>query len=117
MLPKPTRAVAFNPAYAPLIDLLDGVLVTPQEVSKHYRLSESHLSNLRNAGKGLPFVKLATGAVRYQLSDVVAGQIAGTAGPLTLDRIALALVAMRGLDPETREAVMSHLARAFAPGA
>lgn len=116
MLPKPARYIALDPAHAPLMDLLDGVLVTPQEVSKHLRLSESHLSNLRNAGRGLPFVKLGTGAVRYSLAEVVAHQIASTGGPITLDRIALALSAMPGMSADMRAAVCDHLARAFKGG-
>lgn len=114
MLPKPSREITYNVAYAPLIDLLEGVLVTPQEVSKHFRLSESHLSNLRNAGKGLPFIKLPTGAVRYSLAEVLACQISNTSGPITLDRIALALAAMRGLSADQRAAIIDHLQRAFA---
>lgn len=116
MLPLPSHAVALNPANSPLIDLLDSVLLRPQEVAKHWRLSESHLSNLRHTGKGIPFIKLESGAVRYRASEVIAHELGGTCGAITLDRITGALATMRGLPADQRDAIVAHLTAAFAKG-
>lgn len=110
MLPHPNVPEA---EYGPLIALCRDVLVTPEELAKHWRMSRDYLSNVRRTGRGTPFVKLPTGRVLYRLSDVLAAEQAGTAGAITLARIEFALANMRGLPFETRIAVTEHLKRSF----
>lgn len=100
-------------AFAPLLDLLGDNLLTTTEVAEHLRFSVDHLANLRRQSRWLPWIQFETGAVRYRLADVIAAQIAGTDGPLTLDRVCLAIVAAPDLDTKTKAAVQAALRRAF----
>lgn len=98
------RQVLNVPAFKPLIDLLESVQMTPGELAERWRLSDSHLSNLRRAGKGIPFMKLPTGAVRYRASHVVSAELGAMDGPITVDAVCLALSACRELSPDARAA-------------
>lgn len=114
MLTLPRQHVTANPIYQPLIDLCSGVLITPKELAAHWRYTEGALSNLRRAQRGVPWIKLPNlGAVRYRLADVIAYELAGTQGPITLERIEAALITVPGLAHEQRQSVLAHLRRAF----
>ncbi len=118
MLPHPRQNIAVNPVYQPLLDLCDGVLITPKELAAHWRYSENSLSNLRRAQRGLPWIKLpGLGAIRYRMSDVLAFELAGAAGPLTLERVETALATVPGFTHEQRQAIAAHLRAAFEKGA
>lgn len=99
--------------YAPLIDLMGDHLLTTAEVAEHFRFSVCHLANLRRRGQFIPWVQLSTGAIRYRLADVVAAQIVGKAGPMTLNRACLAILASTDLDPKGKAAAQTALMRAF----
>lgn len=102
-------------ALRPLMSLLDGHLMTAAEVGDHLRYSPERLAHLRRDGGGPPFLKLPTGGVRYVLGEVMAWQIAAEAGPLTLDRVALAIAACLSVPAEHRAAMLEHLQLAFKP--
>lgn len=101
------------PAYRPLMQLLDGVLMTPKEVGAHLRYSAEQLSNLRRGTKGPPWFKLPSGGVRYDLAELTAWQMSGTRGPLTMDRVALAVASCAAVPIEHRAAIMRHLEQAL----
>lgn len=103
-----------GPEFAPLIGLLSDVLVTDTALTAHWGYSRNHLSNLRKAGKGIPFVKLPTGGVRYRMSEILSAELDGTDGPLTLDRIAIAIATCKTVPAEHRAALIEHLKVAFA---
>lgn len=100
-------------AYAPLAAMMRGVLMTSKELGERWRFSDEHLCNLRRAGRGLPFLKLDTGAIRYRQSDIIAAEIAGTCGPLNLDRVLVAVAACPDLSDAHKLAVQAHLRAAF----
>lgn len=108
MLPAPRSEL-----FAPLLSLADAVLLTTAEVAKHLRYSEQHLHNMRRTGTGIAWLKLPGGAVRYHLSEVLAWQLHGQCGIVTLERVSAALGTMPGLKPEARAAIDAHLARVF----
>lgn len=110
MLPRPQ----LDPSLAPLAQMCEGVLVTPLELAKHWRMSPDYIANLRRAGRGIPYIKLGTGRVLYRLSEVLAEELRSTQGPITLERIELALTALRTMPADTRAQVMAHLQAAFA---
>jgi hypothetical protein len=104
-----------GPALVPLMNLLDGQLMTAPEVADHLRYSQERLAHLRKDGGGPPFLKLPTGGVRYQLAEVMAWQASAETGPLTMDRVALAIAACVGVPAEQRAAMIQHLEKAFVP--
>lgn len=111
MIPQIPRQVLIDPAYKPLLSVLEAVHLKASEVSRHLRLEESTLNNWRRRGTGLPFIKLPSGRVLYPVDGVVSWQIAGAGGPATLERVALALATVQGLSPEMRERIEQTLQR------
>ncbi|MGI9159839.1 MAG: helix-turn-helix transcriptional regulator [Saprospiraceae bacterium] len=103
------------PALRPLMTVLDGYLMTAAEVGEHLRYSTERLAHLRADGRGPPFIKLPTGGVRYQMAEVTAWQLAAECGPLTLDRVALAVAACVSVPAEQRAAIIQHLEASFKP--
>lgn len=112
MLPKPPLDAA---TYGPILRLCESIMATPEELASHWRMSRDYLANVRRAGRGVPHVKLPTGRVLYRLSDILAAELAGTAGNITLERIELALVALPEVRPELRARIVEHL-RSFLKG-
>lgn len=101
-------------ALQPLMALLDDFLLTSAEVREHLRFSADHLSNLRKKGQGPTWIKLPTGAIRYRASEVMAWQIAGEQGELTVERAALAIAACSSVPEAQRAAIIAHLRKTFA---
>lgn len=102
-------------AYRPLLALLDSVMVTAEDVAKHWRFTTQTLSNMRGAGRGAPFVRLPSGSIRYRVSELLEWELRGHEGPLSLERVELAALATPGLPLETRQRVVEHLRAALAP--
>lgn len=114
MLPVPASLPA---RFKPLADLLEGVMVTPVDLSRRWNLSDQTLSNDRTNGRGLPFVKLPMGSVRYRVAEILAAELAGTRGPLTVDRVALELSVMPEVSDTLAAAILTRLKQALeAPG-
>lgn len=116
-LPIPA-GVSRDEAYAPVLRLLRDTLLPPRALVERWGMTASHLSNLRRAGRGLPFVRLPTGAkghgaIRYRLSDLIAAEIARTCDPITLGRVQLAVCAADFLTPAQRGAMEEHLRKAL----
>lgn len=112
--PKPPAAT--TDVYRPLLALVEDTLVSSAALALHWGYSENHLSNMRRAGqRGLPFVKLPTGGIRYRMSEILASEIAGTVGPLTLDRVVLAVASCASVPAEHRAAMVEHLRAALRP--
>lgn len=116
MIPIAQSILSTHAAYRPVLETIDAVLITPADLAAHWRYTENHLSNLRNAQKGLPWVKLPTGGIRYRMSEVLAAELAGTEGPLTLERVEMA-VAAAPVPEDARAKVLAHLRALFSPGA
>lgn len=112
-LQKDATAMA---VFQPFFDLLKGGFMTPAQLGERWQYSPDHLSNCRRTGKGVPWLKLPTGAVRYRTADVVAAEIAGTAGPLTVERVLLAVSACPSVSEADRAKMIEHLRVAMQPG-
>jgi hypothetical protein len=97
-LPIPAR---MPPRFKPLADLLDGHMVNAKVLSARWSTSTQTLANWRSTGKGLPAVSLAEGAVRYRISEILAAELAGARGPLSVETVALELSVM----PDVPEAL------------
>lgn len=87
----------------------DQVFLTTEELAARWRCDKHTLSNARHTGRGLPFIKLPTGAVRYALSDVLQAEIDGRRG-YTRENVDAALDACKHLDAASREKVKRWLA-------
>lgn len=110
MFPRVPRVTVENKLYAPLLDVLNEIFMTPHELGDRWRYTQAHLSNLRRAGKGPRYIKLAeTGGIRYFASDIVASEISGTAGKITLSDVELAATACTSVPEEHRVAMLEHL--------
>lgn len=100
-------------AFAPVLEMCRGILLTPAEVGERYRYEAGHLANLRKAGRAWPSVKLETGGVRYRLSELLASELRGTTGPLTLERVLQAVAACGEVPLDQRAAMQKHLRAVF----
>lgn len=109
MLPVPA-AIADKPDYEAVERLLRETLLTADELADHWRYSTQHLSNLRRAKKGPPFIKLMGGAVRYRMSDIMRYELHGSRG-YTPERLQMALLTFPGLDYGQRQAIAEHVKR------
>lgn len=109
MVPNIKRAIYAEPAYKPLLSLLEGMYMTAGQLAVRWNYSEDHLSNLRRDGKGVPWIKLPTGAIRYKVEDVVAAELRAAAGPLSLSAVCLAVAACESVPKEHRAAIVEHL--------
>lgn len=116
MLPLAGSHKNDNPHHQALIALCGDQMLTPKEVAAHWRLSIGRLANMRVAGRGPGFVKLGDGAVRYPLSEIIAYELAGRSGHITLERVWQALSTMPGLRDDTRDAILEYLTRALSDG-
>ena len=106
MLPIPATVTE---KYKPLADLLETTLVRPSSLAERWGYSDQTLSNHRSQGRGLPFVTLPGGAIRYRASEIILAEIAGTRGPLSVDRVALELAAMPDVPEKLQRAIIERL--------
>jgi hypothetical protein len=90
----------------------DTVWMTPAEVADRHRKEEATLANERYRGEGLPYLKLPSGRVLYNLDDVLATERAGMRG-FSWSRLSDALGQMHGLSDAQREAIVAHLKKFF----
>ena len=102
-------------ALQPLMQLLDAHLLKSSEVAAHLRYTDAHMSNLRRSNKGPPWYELASGGIRYDMQAVLAWQLAGERGALTLDRVATAVASCPALTIEQRGALIDYLETVFQP--
>jgi hypothetical protein len=86
----------------------DTVWMTPAEVADRHRKEETSLANERYRGEGLPFTKLPSGTVRYNLADVIAVEKNGMRG-FSWSRLNDALALMPLLTNKQRVEIISHL--------
>jgi hypothetical protein len=116
-LPVPAELTRHE-AYAPVVRLLKDTLIRPKDIAARWQIGQSHLANLRRAGRGLPWTRLPTGAkglgsVRYRLADIVTAELHGTSGSITAERVCLAIAACDLLSLEQRAAVQAYLGAAL----
>ena len=102
--------VEVDPAFAPLLRLTDGLLLTPGAVAKHLRLTVGHLGHMRRHGGGPRYVTVGR-HVRYRFADVLAFELNRTAGPVSPDAVALAVASVPGLPPVARDTITEHVIR------
>lgn len=107
MLRIPSQ-LEIDPAFAPMLRLTDGLLLTPAEVAKHLRVSVGHLGHMRRHGIGPRHVFVGR-HVRYRHSDVLAFELSRTAGPVTPDALALAISTLPRVPPDVRDFFTAHL--------
>lgn len=98
-------------AYRPLLQLTDAVMLTSKEVASHLRYSEEAMSLMRRRGKGPAWIKLPSGGIRYRMSEVLAWELSHERGPLTVERITLAILSCATVPIEHRAALNEHLQR------
>jgi len=96
-------------AFRPVLDLLEAQFITTEELARHWRYHPQSVHNMRRLGTGPAFVKLPGGAIRYRTSEVLAHELYGHGGGLTMDRVAAALATCPGLNPIARDKIESHL--------
>lgn len=108
MLPT-LNSLTLDPSYEPFLRLTDGLLLKTEEAARHLRYNIQSMHNMRQLGTGPAFVKLPGGAIRYRHSEILAYELYGHGGGLTLDRVALALATCPGLKPEMRVKIEDHL--------
>lgn len=108
MLPGYTTNVA---ALRPILALTDAVLLTSKQVGAHLQYSEESLSLMRRKNKGPAWIKLPTGGVRYRMSEVLAWELEHERGPLTIERVTLAVLSCAEVPIEYRAALNDHLAK------
>lgn len=114
MLAVPLR-LSGNPAFAPLLALCESVLYTSAELAKHWRYTEQHVHAMRRLESGPAFFKMPTnGGVRYRLSEIMAWEIHGHGGPLTPERLSLAVYTLP-CTLEQRQVIDAHLRGALFP--
>lgn len=107
MLPVPANLPA---RFEPVIRLLESTLITPKELAQHWGQHENTLANMRSGGKGLPYIALpGGGSIRYRVSEVLAAELAGTRGPLSVERVALELAAMPDVPVELQHKIIERL--------
>jgi len=106
MLPVPPN---LPEKYKPLIAILESTLVRPASLAERWGYSDQTLSNHRSQGRGLPFIILPGGAIRYRASEILAAEKAGTRGPLSVDRVALELAAMPDVPEKLQRAIIERL--------
>ena len=49
-------------------------LLTEKQLATRWSASHRTLTNTRSEGKGIPYIRLVSGAIRYRLSDVLASE-------------------------------------------
>lgn len=110
-IPAPLRA---DERVRPLLALVDAQLATAAEAAEHLRYDVQHLANMRRHGHGPAYVKLGgRGAIRYRVSELLAWEIAGHGGGVTIERVAMALAVMPELTPTTAAKIVAHLRQFF----
>ncbi len=109
MARKYQNAIFNEEVYAPFLELLEGEILTPKELTARWRYGPSQLANLRRVEKGVPWFHLPTGGIRYRLKDVLEAELRGTAGPLTTEHIILAVMSCQEISFDDRVKVVEHL--------
>lgn len=108
MLAIPSK-ISADAAYRPFLDLLEAQFLTTEEVAGRWRYNVQHVHNMRRLKTGPAWVKLPGGAIRYRVSDVLAYELFGQGGALTMDRVAAALATCPGLAIGARDQIEAHL--------
>jgi hypothetical protein len=98
-----------NPAYRPFLDLFDALFLTTEELARRWRYSYGSVCNMRRLGTGPSFVRLPGGAIRYRVSEVLAYELHGHGGGLTMERVAAALATCPNINLAARQKIEEHL--------
>jgi len=106
---KAPHNLSLHPSFRPFLDLVEGVMLRTEEVAAHWRYNVQSVHNMRRLGTGPAFVRLRGGAIRYRLSEILACELYGHGGGLTMDRVALALASCPDLRQPQRDAIEAHL--------
>ena len=109
-LPVPANMPA---RFETLRSVLEGVAVPARVLGIRWSYSDQTLSNARTAGKGLPWFETPTGGIRYRLSEILAAELVGTRGPLSVERVALELEAMPEVTAALKVAIVARLTSAL----
>jgi hypothetical protein len=102
------------PRLAPVAALLKEQYVTTAELAVRWGYTVQVLRNARSRLKGMPWVELPTGGIRYRLSDVIMAELNGMQGPMILSRIEIELATIPEVTPEVATLIIDTLRRAGA---
>lgn len=105
----PSHKMRVDPTFRPFIDLMEAQYLTTNELAERWRYSAQGVHNMRRNGTGAAYVKLPGGAIRYRASEIIACELYGHGGGLTMDRVAFALACCPGLKLDAREKIEAHL--------
>ena len=112
----PNRAPEFVGKFAALNRLLADFSITADQLGKRWNYSVQALSNARSNGSSpLPHWRTPTGGIRYYMRDVLAAELAGSRGPLSLDRVEAELMFMPEVSAELQAAIMTRLRALLEP--
>jgi hypothetical protein len=107
-------------ALEPVLTLLSDALVRSRNLCVRWRLTSSHLANSRRVSRGPPVIRLALGGkrppIRYRVSDIVAAELFGVSGAVSLDLALIAIAACADLPLDTRAALQEHLRSTLGAG-
>lgn len=95
--------------FAPLATLIGGAMVPPITLSQRWSTSTQTLANWRATGKGLPALVTSEGSVRYRVVEIIAAELAGARGPLSVEAVALELAAMPDVPDAIAEKIVTRL--------
>jgi hypothetical protein len=102
--------------YEPLLKHFNGVMITAGDLAQHWGYTEAALAQQRKNGRGLPFIKLPTGGVRYNQAEIIAAELGNTSGPLTIERVCQSIAACEDVSPGDRLKMRKHIRAAFSVG-
>lgn len=113
MLQTPAKIPARYSAFAAL---LDGAMVNSNALAARWNTSAQTLANWRAMGRGLPYVILPEGSIRYRVREILDAEIWGTRGPLSVERVALELSLMPEVSEPVAAAIVARLRAAMTGG-
>ena len=115
MLP-PVKKPELAGKFAHITRLLSDYAVTPAQLGERWGYSVSRLSNARGTEQSpIPYWITPTGGIRYWMREVLAAELAGARGPLSLDRVETELLQMPEVSDDLSAAIMARLRAVMEP--
>ena len=86
------------------------------ELATRWRYDPVYLGNLRRSGKGPAWFQTPMGGIRYPIMNIIEAELRGTAGPLNIDHVSMAIASCEDLPKEQRAKLIEHVKFALRPG-